>query len=397
MSAEAIFAAAAAAGAIGRHHDAPRWALPAAISDAEMQGARLTPRCIVENYLFADVAALFAPGAASKTTMTLHEAVCIVLGRPVWGQPVHAPGPVVLLTAEDQREFLVARLRRICEGMRLSGEEVELVRAGVLIHDCTAHLRRLTEINNDVVAVADFAHEIVAACREAKLQPAVVQFDPLVSFGVGEARVNDSEQGLIHAARVIVAGLDCAVRFVHHTGQAKALDKAAHQYAGRGGSALSDGCRMVHVLTALDAGAVLAQTGERLEPGESAFALARPKISHAPPQTAPIIIRRTGYRFDVLRALLPQSAEERAETVGRQLARFIEAEAAAGRTFTRNTLEQLKPENLSRPDVRQGLAWLAARGMLLDVPLVGPDGKAPKTGARTRLAVIGEPTARRAP
>jgi RecA-family ATPase len=51
------------------------------------------------------------------------------------------------------------------------------------------------------------------------LAPVLVIIDPAVSFGVGETRVNDAEQGLIEAARRIRAALGCCVRYVHHTGR----------------------------------------------------------------------------------------------------------------------------------------------------------------------------------
>ncbi len=373
------------------------WALPAPIAEHEMQAARLAPRCIVQDYLFADVAALVAPGSAGKTTMSLHEFVCIVLRRPLWGLEVLEPGPVLVVTAEDRREYLVARLRRICEAMGLTKSETARVRDGVRIFDCTANVRRLTIVADDVVTVASFADELVQACKAGGLRPALVQFDPMVSFGVGESRVNDAEQGLIHAARVIANGLDCAVRYVHHTGVAKALDKAAHQYAGRGGSALADGCRMVHVLSSLTGDELFKATGERLTADQSAFALARPKISYAPPQTLPLYVRRSGFRFELLHALAAQSSDERAQAVGLQLGRFIIAEQHAGRRHTRHTLEQLKPDSLGRNEVRTALAWLSANGRLHDEPVLGEGGKRPAAGARTYLVASGEPRPRYAP
>lgn len=374
--------------------EAPAWALPPPISAAELRDSRLAPRVIVENYLHADVAALIGQGGTSKTSMSLHEAICIVLGRDLWGLEVKAPGPVLIVTAEDRREFLVARLRRMAEALDLSAAELAKVMDGVRIADFTGAVRRLTIVAGDVVEVAAFAHELVRGCIAAEFHPVLVQFDPMVSFGVGESRVNDAEQGLVHAARVIVAGLDCAVRFVHHTGKASARDRVQDQYAGRGGSALADGCRMVHVMTAADDAELQRATGESLAEGESAFMLSRPKMTYAPPQTAPIYIKRTGYRFARLRTLQAPSADERAATMGEQVARFIAAELHAGRQHTKNTIEQLRPENLSRNDVRAALAWLVARGRLTELPRLGPDGKRLATGARTYLVTSrGEPMA----
>ena len=47
----------------------------------ELQEARITPTCIVDNYLFADVSVLTAPGGTGKTTIVLHEMINIALGQ----------------------------------------------------------------------------------------------------------------------------------------------------------------------------------------------------------------------------------------------------------------------------------------------------------------------------
>ena len=385
-------------------HDAeagPRWTLPMPISDDEMHAARLTPRCIVENYLFADVAALVAPGSTGKTTMTLYEAMCIVLGLPLWGLRVFTPGPVVIVTAEDRREFLVARMREIGKAMRLSDAQMKIVRELVRIDDRTTSIRRLTLVVHDSVMASDFASDLVAGCKAAGIGPVLVQFDPMVSFGVGEARVNDAEQGLVEAARIISNGLDCCTRYVHHTGKGNARDKTTDQYTGRGGSALPDGARMVAVMHTADDAELLRATGEHLKHEQSAFALDRPKLSYAPPQKTSIYVRREGYSFEMLNLRAPQTGDARARTIGEQLARFLESELNAGRRHTRHTLEDLKPDSLSRQDVRVGLAWLAASGLLIEVDVIGPDGKRPAKGARTYLqpmrADSGEATANRAP
>lgn len=301
------------------HHDdgestLNRWNVPPAISDMELTAARLAPRCIVENYLFADVAALNAPGSTGKTTASLYEAACIVLGMPVWGLRVETCGPVLIVTAEDRREFLVARLREVCKALNLSPRQTALVRELVRIDDRTVNRQRLTAIVNDVVEVAAFASDIVEGCRADDFAPVLVQFDPLVSFGVGESRVNDAEQGVIDAARVIVGGLDCCVRLVHHVGKAGGRDKVTDMYAGRGGSALADGCRMVHVMQPADATELMKATGRTLAPDQHAFSLHRPKISYAPPQhDRPLFVVRQGYQFEHVPTLDADGREAAAE------------------------------------------------------------------------------------
>ena len=120
--------------------------------------------------------------------------------------------------------------------------------------------------------------------------------DPAISFGIGEARVNDAEQGPIDAARRIRNALNCCVRYVHHSGKANAREKAADQYAGRGGSAMADGARMVAVLQPLSPDEWLKARASPLMDGESGMVLALPKLSYCPPQPD-TLIRRKGYLF----------------------------------------------------------------------------------------------------
>lgn len=376
-------------------HDAPApaWELPMPIAHDEWSKARLAPRCIVEHYIYADVAVLIAPGATGKTTMTLYEAAHIVLGLPLWGLPVITPGPVLIVTAEDRREYLVARLREICKALSLSDAQRLKVQQRVRIDDRTRALRRLTTVVGEAVTPSAFANEIVAGCNEAEFAPVLVQFDPMVSFGVGEARVNDAEQGLIEAARIITGALDCCVRYTHHSGKANARDRAVDQYAGRGGSALPDGCRLVHVLQTLDAGEVAKLCGYDLGDDESAFALHRPKLSYSPPRQPTIYVRRSGYTFRLLTAAAPPSDEQRLTTDADQVLRFLAAEVANGARHSRATLEDTRPDNLPRSRFRAAVGYLLSRGRIEEAPVEPP----PARGARTYLRPTrrGEATANR--
>lgn len=215
------------------------WALPATITLDEWIAARPTPHCIVQDYLYADVGVLIAPGGVGKTTLILYEALHIILGKPLYGLRVRKTGPFVILTAEDSREMLVARVRELCAELGLTAAELEIVRTQLRISDVSGNGLKLTAVVADVVLPSMIVDEIIDACRE--LAPVMIVIDPTVSFGVGESRVNDAEQGLIEAARRVRRALNCCVRFVHHTGKQNARDGAVDQYAGRGGSAFADG------------------------------------------------------------------------------------------------------------------------------------------------------------
>jgi RecA-family ATPase len=236
------------------------------IDPAELGAAKLTPQCVVESYLYADVAAFPGPGGTGKTTLFLFEAVHIVLGEPLYGLKVLTPGVVVLITAEDRRELLIARLHRIMEVMELNDEKRAKVCAGVMVWDVTGTVCRLTELDrHGNVVLTRLADAIVEHFRDAS--PIMVGLDPLISFGAGERIVNDNEHSLILAARRIVRGLGCCVRLICHVGKEAARSGALDQYASRGGSALADGARMVAVLRSWDPEA----TDDKLTPPAGPF------------------------------------------------------------------------------------------------------------------------------
>ena len=286
-----------------------------AISEEEMAAAELTPRCIVQDYLYCDISVLVGVGGVSKTTLILYEAIHLVLGRELWGLEVKTVGRVLVVTAEDPRERLVARLRMMMDAMGLSDEERAIVRRNVVTWDVTSSNPRLklASMKNGMLSPAKIVSDIAAAYKGDP--PIMVVFDPLVSFGVAENMVNDNEQALIDAGRVLIGQLGCCVRFVHHTGkqggQIKKVEEM-HQYMGRNGSALPDGARMVAVLASFDAKSA-APPGFPISEGQDLVVLARPKVSFAPPRRPTIYLRRRGFVFDYYsgRAADPAATAER--------------------------------------------------------------------------------------
>ena len=203
-----------------------------AISRSEMDTARLTPKCIVEKYLYADVSTLAAPGGVGKTTLMLFEPIHVILGYNLFGLRVDNPGKVLIVTAEDTREILVARLRGLMEAQYLSDADQDKVLASLHIWDVSGQGRKLVCSTDGNIIITELADQIIEASRDQGL--VLVQFDPLVSFGADEGRVNTNENALVEAARRIRNGLDVCVRLIHHTGQAAARDGALDQYTGRG-------------------------------------------------------------------------------------------------------------------------------------------------------------------
>lgn len=338
-----------------------KWFQP--ISADEWHTARLSPDCIVEDYLFADVALLIAPGGVGKTTLILYEAICITLGLPLYGRKIARPGPVAILTAEDGRELLIARLNRIAGAMGLAAEQVARVQRSVLIEYVGNSPFRLTEVVGDTVVLAPMTDALIS--RIKPLNPAVVVIDPAVSFGVGESRINDAEQGLVMAARRIRDAVNCCVRYIHHTGKGNARDKTIDQYSGRGGSAFADGARMVAVLQSLEPGEWIKATGEPLPNGCTGMVLALPKLSYAPPQPD-IFIERDGYSYRSTGPQPEQSIGEVQASHDAAVLDFIIEQHRAGVHYSRKSIEGSGRTGLRRNDLRAAVERLIVDGKLLD-------------------------------
>lgn len=342
------------------------------INQEELRKARLTPRCVLPELLYADVRTRISAGGTGKTTVALFEAVTLALGKELWGRMPKHPCRTVIVTREDSREILVARMREIMDAMFLDDAEVAQVLTNLLIVDVSGVSFRLSSVAEDVVIPhAQNLNWLVANLKEWK--PDWIIFDPLVSFGVGESRVNDAEQGLIEAFRVLRNHLDCCIEGIHHSGKANAREKNTDQYAGRGGSALSDGCRMVVVMQPLEADEWLKTTGMRLSDGESGIVMALPKLSFAGKQE-PIYIRRDGYRFSRVMPMR-RSPEQEEAAIENQVCQFITYEYSQDRRYSTKDLEDsARKLNLARAQIRSAITALKVSGKVIYHEVKGKSG-----------------------
>jgi len=345
------------------------------VTSAQLEQARLTPRCIVENYLYANLALVCAAGGTGKTTMLIYEAVCIAIGRDLWGCKVKNGGKTLFITAEDSEEMFYARLREVMNAMLLTDWERRRALESITVWDVSGELIRLAELDKaGNIQLTGLADQIVHAYRNENL--AQIVFDPAISFSPGERVINDGEQAIVTACRRIIRGLDCCVRLVAHTGKANARNGAIDQYASRGGTALPDGCRMVAVLSDAKTSTLTPPDGFELAPGDSGFVMARAKLSYAPPQPN-VWIRRTGYSFEFW-VEERRSSDEIIASDAAKVEAFISDELALGRTYTARALEESGAIKISRNRLRAALVNLETSGAVVERGL--PAGE--RKGAR---------------
>lgn len=271
-------------------------------TEDEAAVAQLHPRMLVKNYLYADLRNLISAGGVGKTTMLLHEAVQGALGRSIWKRDVEAPFTTVIITKEDSREILIARLKRIMDQMALTAAQREAVFARVWAVDLVGETFKLAEFS-DRILVPHLGNldRLVLRCKP--LKPDRIIFDPLMSFTAGEGFVNDAEQAVVEASRYLMRNFPgCAVDIVHHMGKGNARATTTDQYSGRNGSALPDGSRMVAVLVKLTTDNFYEATGIKLALREAGLMLSLHKLSYCA-QQPDIYIHRRDYSFEAVDVL----------------------------------------------------------------------------------------------
>jgi RecA-family ATPase len=261
------------------------------------------PDILVEGYLYKDVGMTYGPGGVAKTTTILYEHLLYAMGLPFDGHKPVRPLKTLFVSAEDTSEMYLAKVAEFQKAMAVTEVQASMGRQniGVIYTGDSTTPWRLTKVEKDTVVLDDrFKDELLTLKEEFPFD--VIVFDPAVSFGVGESRVNDAEQGLIMAARWLVGNCDCAVEFVHHTGKGK--DRTG-QYGYRGGSAFGDGARRVRSVEGWkgyvgdERDEFKQEFGIELNENQSGIRMSIGKLTYNTGAT-PTLIHREGFSFEVL-------------------------------------------------------------------------------------------------
>lgn len=267
---------------------------------------------IVDKLLPVDVGVMSATGGQGKTTLLIYLSISYVLGRDILGHVVNmARKPnVLIISAEDDELVFGKRLNDICAAMHLSAEDNAIVNTSIYFEDFSSDSVRLAEAGlNGNLQPTDVVERIVTAYADRQISWVIA--DPLVRFGPGERFVNDGLDEVIKAARKIKESFKCFVLLVHHVSKESAQKGTVTQHAGRGGTALSDGCRLetqlvLHKTRDKDMPATI--TNEMFVEGGTVFALHFHKLSHWKCPQEPFWIARKDYSFTWHQNTSPEDA-----------------------------------------------------------------------------------------
>jgi len=282
---------------------------------------------VVEDLFSNDVGLLIAPGGVGKSTLVQNMSLRIILGGELFGHRVSRSGPVLVISGEDDVRRFRHRLAGLADQSLMPDTEQEKIARALHFEDMSAAGFRLAEFDGQNIITTGAASELVDAYQQVR--PALVVFDPLVSFGPGERAVNDAEHSVIQAARYIRKGLNCPVLLIHHTGKQVARDNVIDQYAGRGGSALADGARFVYILECVKGEPSPAELDPEAVTEGRVFRLHRTKCTDAPPWTDPIWLMRSGFEF---RRVNVESADPTTEKIRHReaLLKFLRRQSVEG-------------------------------------------------------------------
>ena len=194
-----------------------------------------------------------AIGGAGKTTRHIWEAVHVILGRDLYGQRVLQPGPVLMVTKEDDAELFRHRIHEVLRNMEeLTKADHQRIAEHLHLLVLTGSDERLARADRSGnLEKTDLAERIVQGYESEGL--AIVEFDPFNLFGPGERFINDGEAASLSAMAYVSQSLKCAVRATSHVSKAVGRDGTSDAHSGRGGSAGGDNSRFVWNYLRIDA------------------------------------------------------------------------------------------------------------------------------------------------
>lgn len=226
------------------------------ISDGSAAGVPYLPQ--------GKLAMLAGAGGANKSRLTLYWCVAVATGRRLFGELYcPTPGPVALVSGEDEQDEIHRRLEAVAAALELSREERRAVARNLWISTVddeddddsidvgTSVL--VTSADRRTLMPSPYAlklrRELTAAAEERGGFRLVV-VDPLVAFSPAEAEIDNSAAFRTMRAfrRFTRLPGSPSVLLVHHSTKGGRVEGGVNSVRGSG--ALTDNARWVAVMTA---------------------------------------------------------------------------------------------------------------------------------------------------
>lgn len=200
-------------------------------------------RSLLKGYL----SVLVAPPGVGKSTLGIAQAIAIITGKEITGQPVHRRGKVWIYNNEDDTDELKRRIAAVLQHNDIAFADIR----GQLALNSGADRPLLvakTLADGTVIRLPD-----VEACIDhiQKHEIAVFIVDPFIETHECEENSNQQIKRVGQMFRDIARRANCAVLLVHHTAkppQGSSEGHAGNMNTARGASALIGVSRVIETL-----------------------------------------------------------------------------------------------------------------------------------------------------
>ena len=318
------------------------------------------------------VGILGATGGIGKSTSVLMHAICIAMGRGVWGWDTPDPGGVLILSAEDDRDEVHRRIHRVLDHLASQMTlDVDAVRARLFVACRVGADNLLTRVEDRTVVRTGMAERIAASALQVPDLRLIVP-DPLARFRAGGANGEEEATRFVEALEEIRSGTGATVLVPAHVGKGstgRGMDDL--QDAIRGSSALVDGARWVATMIRM----AQAEAKERGIPEDEAVDWVRfevPKNNYGPRVPGVWLKRTASGILDVEEPpeqdALPRKADQQYGVVLGRLRAIIEKGGPAPRVKFRHMAGAAGPLGVGDQTVRAVIERAVQEGELTEEP-----------------------------
>jgi RecA-family ATPase len=332
-------------------------------SMGELHTAPSKVRTVIDPFLPAGCAAvLTGAGGTSKTGLNAVMAISIATDSPFFGHHV-TPGSVLHISAEDRREMFHRHI--YANSRHLNDLQLALVAERVYVKDVVGLGFTMTWTIDGHLQIAEDIGQLVEYAREIP-DLRLITLDTLSRLNGGE-ETNEDLSVFVTAMERIARETGAAVLASHHAGKAQMRADANDQYAGRGGSALSDNARSVMHLSRLtvESNEVPSNAQELIAQG-LLLRLSHVKSNYLKSADDLYFESVITPHAAQLRAFAPEFAGSDAKAVWEKLKTWFVMQTDV-QYPTSTTIDTLGKEFGSRADKRRAIAWAADRNQLVEL------------------------------
>lgn len=234
----------------------PAASLPIPFINAhEIVETTLPPRRWVmgRRFLRGYLTGTISPGGVGKSILTYVEALAIATGKPLTGETVKQPGPVVLINAEDPGDELRMRLIAVCKHFGIDPRDLN----GEKFH--RIYLVSGRDLKLRVVSLGRDGQTFVASAPAVKLlERMIVETKSVLFVGDPFVRLHDCPENdnvamdkVVEVFTDVAHRLDVAIHLVHHTRKRGTTGGEGDADTSRGASSFVNALRLCHTLSTM--------------------------------------------------------------------------------------------------------------------------------------------------